>query len=126
MEAISIDEAFLDVTGSIRLFGAPEKIAQDIRRRVREELGITDANAEVSQLRAGQLDVGVGGVEVRVVGHDVAGLQQFRVARIGNAALFVAEEEIGRSRRRAARRARQSRCDCSTRRRGPARPAQSP
>jgi DNA polymerase-4 len=41
VQPLSIDEAFLDVTGSIRLFGPPEKIALDIRRRVREELGIT-------------------------------------------------------------------------------------
>jgi DNA polymerase-4 len=41
VQPLSIDEAFLDVTGSVRLFGAPEKIATDIRQRVREELGIT-------------------------------------------------------------------------------------
>jgi DNA polymerase-4 len=41
VQPLSIDEAFLDVTGSLRLFGPPEKIALEIRRRVREELGIT-------------------------------------------------------------------------------------
>jgi DNA polymerase-4 len=41
VQPLSIDEAFLDVTGSLRLFGPPEKIATEIRRRVRGEIGIT-------------------------------------------------------------------------------------
>jgi DNA polymerase-4 len=41
VEAISIDEAFLDVTASTRLFGAPEKIAKKIKAAVREETGLT-------------------------------------------------------------------------------------
>lgn len=40
IERISIDEAFLDVGGSRRLFGAPDLIAQTIRVRVREEIGL--------------------------------------------------------------------------------------
>jgi len=40
VERISIDEAFLDVTGSAHLFGAPTRIASEIRRRVRVELGL--------------------------------------------------------------------------------------
>ena len=40
VERISIDEAFLDVTGSVHLFGAPETMGAQIRRRVREELGL--------------------------------------------------------------------------------------
>ena len=41
VEPLSIDEAFLDVTGSLRLFGPPEEIAKMIRRAVVEEIGIT-------------------------------------------------------------------------------------
>jgi len=40
IEPISIDEAFLDVTGSERLFGAPEEIGRTIKRRIREEVGL--------------------------------------------------------------------------------------
>ena len=36
-----IDECWLDVTGSTRLFGCGPKIAYEIRRKVREELGLT-------------------------------------------------------------------------------------
>ncbi len=38
MEQVSIDEAFLDVTGSYRLFGTGVEIARKIKRRIREEL----------------------------------------------------------------------------------------
>jgi DNA polymerase-4 len=40
VERISIDEAFLDVSGSVHLFGEPAVIAADIRRRVRTEIGL--------------------------------------------------------------------------------------
>lgn len=40
LERISIDEAFLDVAGAIHLFGPPEQIATEIRRRTKEELGL--------------------------------------------------------------------------------------
>ncbi|MBI5157804.1 MAG: DNA polymerase IV [Acidimicrobiia bacterium] len=40
VEAISIDEAFLDVAGTVRLFGDPETIGAAIRTAVRSELGL--------------------------------------------------------------------------------------
>jgi DNA polymerase-4 len=40
VERISIDEAFLDVAGSTHLFGPPPAIAQAIRQRVRDEIGL--------------------------------------------------------------------------------------
>ena len=41
IEPMSLDEAFLDVTGSRSLFGDGETIAHTIRRRVKQELGLT-------------------------------------------------------------------------------------
>lgn len=47
IESFGIDECWLDVTGSVHLFGSGQEIADTIRRRFREELGIT-ASAGVS------------------------------------------------------------------------------
>ena len=41
VEPLSVDEAFLDVAGSIRRLGQPQEIGALIRERVRRELGIT-------------------------------------------------------------------------------------
>jgi len=41
VEPLSIDEAFLDVTGSTRLFGQPEDIAKKIKEAVLQETGLT-------------------------------------------------------------------------------------
>ncbi len=41
VEAFSIDESWLDVTGSRKLFGDGVTIADRLRRRIREEIGIT-------------------------------------------------------------------------------------
>ena len=38
IEKISIDEAFLDLTGSLKLFGGAEAIARSIKQRIRDEL----------------------------------------------------------------------------------------
>ncbi|AHV96895.1 DNA polymerase IV [Paenibacillus sabinae] len=39
LEAVSIDECYLDITGS-RQFGTPPEIAEEIQRRIKEELGL--------------------------------------------------------------------------------------
>ncbi len=41
IEPFGIDEAWLDVSGSTRLFGCGAKIAYEIRKKIREELGMT-------------------------------------------------------------------------------------
>ena len=41
VEPLSLDEAFVDVTGSTRLFGPPEEIAKKIKQQVVAETGLT-------------------------------------------------------------------------------------
>jgi DNA polymerase-4 len=41
IEPIALDEAFLDITGSLRLLGAPRKLAADLKRAVLEETSLT-------------------------------------------------------------------------------------
>lgn len=41
VEPLSLDEAFLDVTGSEKLFGSPETIGMEIQRRIEEELQLS-------------------------------------------------------------------------------------
>ena len=44
IQRISIDEAFLDVSGAVRLFGTGEVIASRLRERVRSEIGLLYRN----------------------------------------------------------------------------------
>lgn len=41
VEGLSLDEAFLDVTASVKLFGTPVDIAMEIKRRIREATELT-------------------------------------------------------------------------------------
>jgi len=41
VEQVSVDEAYLDVTASLRLFGTGEEIAREIKRRIHETTGLT-------------------------------------------------------------------------------------
>lgn len=41
VESFGLDECWLDVTGSTRLFGSGAQIAQELRERMKQELGIT-------------------------------------------------------------------------------------
>ncbi|MBR1404539.1 MAG: DNA polymerase IV [Treponema sp.] len=41
IQQISVDEAFIDLTGTERLFGAPEETAKRLKKEVREKTGLT-------------------------------------------------------------------------------------
>jgi len=41
VEGLSLDEAFLDVSASLKLFGSAEDIGREIKRRIRQETGLT-------------------------------------------------------------------------------------
>jgi len=41
VEPLSLDEAFLDITASLKLFGGPRELALELKRRVRKETGLT-------------------------------------------------------------------------------------
>lgn len=48
VEQYSIDEAFIDMTTTCHLFGTPEEVAEQIKNRIRDELGFT-VNVGISQ-----------------------------------------------------------------------------
>src|SRR5207342_606834 len=48
VEALSLDEAFLDMTGSDRIFGAPEQIGRRLKEAVREATGGLTASVGIS------------------------------------------------------------------------------
>ena len=41
VETVSIDEAFLDITGSFYIFGSPQKLCIQLKSRIKEETGLT-------------------------------------------------------------------------------------
>jgi DNA polymerase IV len=43
IEQISIDEAFLDISSTYKIYGSPEKLAQEIKRRIRDEVHLTSS-----------------------------------------------------------------------------------
>ncbi len=50
VEPLSLDEAFLDVTASVSLFGPPATIARQIRRRIFDEVGLA-ASAGIASVK---------------------------------------------------------------------------
>lgn len=85
IEPLSLDEAFLDVTGSERLLGSPLEIARRIKAQIRAEVGLT-ASAGVAPNKflakiASDLRKPDGLVEVRA-GEEAALLRHLPIGRL--------------------------------------------
>ena len=84
IEQISVDEAFLDVSGSLHLFGSPAEIAAEIRRLVREDVGlpvsIGVATTKFLAKVASQVAKPDGLVVVAPMSPPIAGLDKLRLA----------------------------------------------
>jgi DNA polymerase-4 len=85
VEPLSLDEAFLDVTGSAALFGPPREIARTIKARIRGEVGLT-ASAGVAPNKflakvASDLEKPDGLVEV-LPGKEAVFLRDLPIARL--------------------------------------------
>jgi len=84
VEGISLDEAFLDLTGTERLFGAPERTAERLRAAVREETGLA-------------CSVGLAPVKlVAKIASDLAKPDGLLVVRPGQVPEFLAPLPVGR------------------------------
>ncbi|MHC4470223.1 MAG: DNA polymerase IV [Planctomycetota bacterium] len=84
VEGLSLDEAFLDVRGSTRLFGSGPEIGREIQRRIEEEVGLP-------------CSVGVAPVKfVAKIASDLEKPQGFVVVREEELAGFLAELPIER------------------------------
>jgi len=84
VEPLSLDEAFLDVTASLRLFGPAEEIAQRIKAEIREETGLT-ASAGVASCKL-----------VAKIASDLKKPDGFCSVAVGEEKAFLAPLPIGR------------------------------
>ncbi|MEX2207270.1 MAG: DNA polymerase IV [Myxococcota bacterium] len=84
VEAISVDEAFLDLTGTEALFGPPERTAARLRQEVRAETGLA-------------VSVGLAPVKlVAKIASDLAKPDGMLIVRPGESRLFLAPLPVGR------------------------------
>ncbi len=84
VEPLSLDEAFLDVTGSRALFGEPEAIARTLRQRIRDELHLP-ASAGVAPVKF-----------VAKIASDLAKPDGLRVVPPGTVVSFLAPLPVSR------------------------------
>jgi len=84
VEPLSLDEAFLDVTASVKLFGAPAEIARRLRARIARELGLP-ASAGIAEVKL-----------VAKIASDLAKPNGQREVPPGTAAAFLAPLPVGR------------------------------
>jgi DNA polymerase-4 len=84
IEPISLDEAFLDVTASVSLFGPPGQIASDLRARIATEVGLPSS-------------AGIASVKfVAKIASDLAKPNGQKEVAPGDARVFLAPLPVGR------------------------------
>lgn len=72
VEPSSIDECYIDLTGSLRLFGTPKNIALEIKSRVREELDLTASVGIAPNKSWAKIACGMGKPDgLTVIKHDI-------------------------------------------------------
>jgi DNA polymerase-4 len=59
LRQISIDEAFLDITGTERIFGPPEELARKLKNAVRERTGLTISTGSASNKYVAKIASGI-------------------------------------------------------------------
>ena len=99
VERISIDEAFLDVDGSVHLFGPPEQIAAAIRQRVRHEVGLPISVGVATTKHLAKVASQVAkpdGIVVVEVGHERAFLDPLPVGLLWGVGPVTKERLAGR------------------------------
>jgi DNA polymerase IV len=85
MEQISIDEAFLDVTGTEALFGPAEKLAHTLQDRIEAELGLSASLGVAANKLVAKIASDYGkphGVVVVPTGHEAAFLAPLPIRRL--------------------------------------------
>lgn len=88
VEPLSIDEAFLDVTGSLRLFGSADNIARRLKAEVYGETGLTVSAGVASQKHLAKIASGMNkpdGLTVVPVGEELAFLHPLSLKNLWGA-----------------------------------------